>query len=112
MLSTLFRSLRRLTEKGRFRNEIEKQLQAFAEGELNDIESGIVLARAGVVEAVPALHMGLIRGNVFALCRSEDDFAPTPSIRQGTRDLWTDHIYAILHVPARTVRVSPRSLSP
>ena len=81
MIATLFRSIRKFTERGRFRNEIHKQLEAFAEGEINDIEGAIVLSRTGVVEAVPALHRALIRCDVFALCQSDVDPKSYVSVR-------------------------------
>ena len=81
MIATLFRSLRKFTEKGRFRDEIHKQLEAFAEGEINDIEGAIVLARTGAAEAVPYLHKALIFCDVFALCQSEADPKSYVSVR-------------------------------
>ena len=81
MIATLIRSIRQFSERGRFRNEIRKQLEAFAEGDINDIEGAIVLARTGVEEAVPALHRALIRCNVFALCQSQVDPKSYVSVR-------------------------------
>jgi hypothetical protein len=81
MISALFRSFRQLTERGRFRNEINKQLEEFANGDINDIEGAIVLARTGVAEAIPYLHKALIGCNVFALCETESNPKSYVSVR-------------------------------
>jgi hypothetical protein len=82
VISALFRRIRQLTEKVRFRSEINKHLEEVAGGgEINDIESAIVLARTGVAEARSYLYKALTCCKVFALCQSEDDPKSYVSVR-------------------------------